>query len=152
MPDNIFDSDCDAIINTINCVGNMGGGLAAQFRLRYPVMNEAYQGACAHGQVRTGKMWTWFDRNEGRWLINFPTKDDWRHPSEISYIIEGLQDLRQVLYDLRLESVAIPPLGCGLGGLKWAEVEPLIREALADLDGVRVDIYPPDVPHYTMGR
>lgn len=150
MPDDIFESDCDGIINTINCVGNMGGGLARQFRLRYPTMNEDYQAACAHGQVRVGKMWNWFDRGEGRWLINFPTKDDWRNPSELDYVTEGLKDLRDVIADLHLTSIAVPPLGCGLGGLRWDDVEPLIKAYLCDLDGVRVDIYPPDEPKYAL--
>lgn len=146
--DNIFDSDCDAIINTINCVGNMGGGLAAQFRYRYPLMNEEYQSACARGHIQTGKMWNWWDHEEQRWLINFPTKDDWRDPSELSYVKDGLRDLALVVDDLHLTSLAIPPLGCGLGGLKWVDVEPLI--IAADLR-CRLEIYPPDGPKYQVG-
>jgi O-acetyl-ADP-ribose deacetylase (regulator of RNase III) len=143
----IFRSDADAIINTINCVGVMGGGLAAQFRERYPEMNAAYQTACARGEVKIGKMWSWFERQDGRWLINFPTKLDWRNPSELSYVTLGLKDLRAVIVDLSLKSIAIPPLGCGLGGLSWADVEPMIRYSLHGLTA-DVVIYPPNGQPY----
>lgn len=139
---NIFDSDCDAIINTINCVGVMGGGLAAKFRARYPAMNDSYQEACARGKVEVGKMWHWWEPDEQRWLINFPTKDDWRDPSELKYVEDGLIDLRKVCADLHLTSLAIPALGCGLGGLDWDAVEPLIHYYLDDLD-IRLVLYPP---------
>lgn len=148
--DNIFDSDADAIINTVNIVGVMGGGLAAQFRDRYPAMNADYQQACANRQLEIGKMWSWYDDAGKRWLINFPTKLDWRDPSQNSYVIDGLVDLKKVIADLKLTSIAIPPLGCGLGGLHWEEIEPLIAGALGDLEGVRVDIYPPNGVKYTL--
>lgn len=147
MTDNIFDSDCEAIVNTVNCVGVMGGGLAKQFRLRYPEMNRDYQAACARGEVQIGKMYNWYDHPDC-WIINFPTKDDWRNPSQLSYIIDGLKDLRLVIADLHLKSIAIPPLGCGLGGLEWADVRPLIEE-LRDI-AARVEVYPPDGPKYLL--
>ncbi len=147
---NIFDSECDAIVNTINCVGVMGGGLAKQFRSKYPDMNAAYQAACARGQVEIGRMWSWYDDASGRWIINFPTKDDWRDPSCTRYVIEGMADLVDVITDLGLRSIAIPPLGCGLGGLKWDEVEPLILVALDHVKGVQVNIYEPDGGLYTI--
>lgn len=147
--DNIFDSDCAAIVNTINCVGNMGGGLAKQFRLRYPSMNLAYQQACARGRIKTGKMWNWYEGSEVRWLVNFPTKDDWRNPSELSYVRDGLRDLALVIDDLKLHSIAIPPLGCGLGGLKWTDVLPLIYEELKDVTA-HIEIYPPDGKKYAI--
>lgn len=147
--DNIFDSDCRAIINTVNCVGVMGGGLAKQFRLRHPEMNLAYQAACANGQVKVGKMWSWYDSVESRWLINFPTKDDWRDPSEMEYIEDGLEDLRLVIADLNLHSIAIPPLGCGLGGLDWDDVLPRIISILGDVTA-RVEIYPPNGKKYAL--
>lgn len=155
MHDNIFESDCDAIVNTVNCVGVMGGGLAKQFRLRYPEMNLAYQHACARGEVITGKMWEWYNYPLRKWIINFPTKDDWRNPSKIEYVNDGLQDLRRVIDDLNLPSIAIPALGCGLGGLKWVDVEALIAKWLAPgailiKGGVRVDIYPPTGRKYTL--
>lgn len=148
MSDNIFDSDCGAIVNTINCVGVMGGGLAKQFRERYPEMNADYQNACARGQIQIGKMWNWYSHPDKRWLINFPTKDDWRDPSKLRYVTEGLVDLRKVVEDLKV-SIAIPPLGCGLGGLEWKFVEPLITSTFADIP-TRVDIYPPLGRKYTL--
>ena len=147
--DNIFNSDCEAIVNTINCVGVMGGGLAKQFRLRYPAMNEAYQGACARGEVKVGKMWHWWEASEQRWLINFPTKHDWRNPSELEWVEVGLQDLRKVIADLHLHSIAIPPLGCGLGGLQWDDVLPMIVNALGDVTA-HIEIYPPDGKKYAL--
>ncbi len=145
----IFRSDADAIVNTVNCVGVMGGGLAAQFRQRYPYMNDAYQRLCARGEMKIGRMWSYHDGHEGRWLINFPTKDDWRNPSELSYITLGLKDLRRVIADLGLKSIAIPPLGCGLGGLDWADVEPMIRHSLAGIHAA-VAIYPPGGEPYVI--
>lgn len=150
VSDNIFESDCQAIINTVNCVGVMGGGLAKQFRQRYPYMNDAYQRICARGEMRPGRIWPYWDGHERRWLINFPTKLDWRNPSELSYIEDGLKDLRRVTADLHLDSIAVPPLGCGLGGLRWDDVLPLIKEYLGDLDRVRVEIYPPDGKKYDL--
>lgn len=147
--DSIFDSGCAAIVNAVNCVGVMGGGLAKQFRLRYPDMNSAYQSACAMGQVRIGKMWNWYHAPEGRWLINFPTKDDWRNPSLLSYIRDGLADLALVIDDLGLHYIAIPPLGCGLGGLKWEDVLPLIYEGLGNVTA-HIEIYPPDGRKYAI--
>lgn len=149
--DNIFDSNCEAIINTINCVGVMGGGLAKAFRERYPEMNEAYQGACAHNQVKVGKMWSWFDHGRGQWLINFPTKDDWRNPSKYDYIIDGMQDLKAVIADLHLKSIAIPALGCGLGGLRWEDVRVIIHHTLQNLaDDTIIEIYPPNAAKYIL--
>ena len=150
MSDNIFDSDCDAIVNTINCVGVMGGGLAAQFRQRFPEMNEAYEIQCGEGIIRPGRMWVWHGGGDhDKYLVNFPTKDHWKDPSKLEYIEDGLRDLRHALHVLGIKSIAIPPLGCGLGGLKWDDVEPLIKQYLAGVP-VRVDIYPPDGPKYTL--
>lgn len=149
MHDNIFDSDCAAIVNTINCVGVMGGGLAKQFRLRYPDMNHAYQLACGAGRVQVGKMWNWYHAPEDRWIINFPTKDDWRNPSELNYVRDGLVDLALVIDDLGLHSIAIPPLGCGLGGLKWSDVLPVIHKQLRNVTA-HIEIYPPDGRKYAI--
>lgn len=140
----IFESKADALVNPVNCVGVMGGGLAKEFRLRYPRMNEAYQEACARGEVKVGKMWQWWQPpiiSQGRWIINFPTKDDWREPSKLAYIGNGLRDLTRVVSDLELKSIAVPALGCGLGGLDWATVAPMIINAVSGL--CELELYPP---------
>jgi O-acetyl-ADP-ribose deacetylase (regulator of RNase III) len=149
---NIFESKADALVNPINCVGVMGGGLAKSFRLRYWDMNKAYQMACAEGMIKVGKVWPWWESprftksgtwTEDRWIINFPTKDDWRDPSEIDYIENGLDDLTRVVKNLKLTSIAIPALGCGLGGLSWKDqVQPLLT-TWADEIGIDVELYPP---------
>ena len=150
--DNIFESHAQAIVNPINCVGNMGGGLARLFRLRYPEMNEAYQLACAGGLIVPGRMWVWHHTGKNltdpsRAIINFPTKLDWRNPSEMEYIEDGLEDLRLVIADLKLESIAFPPLGCGLGGLDWEEVEPMLID-LAGRTSACLHIYRPEGKYY----
>jgi O-acetyl-ADP-ribose deacetylase (regulator of RNase III) len=156
MHDDIFASICEALVNPINCVGVMGGGLAKQFRLRYWDMNKAYQDACARGEVKVGKMWQWWEQplfqkdgtiREARWIINFPTKDDWRNPSKIEYIRDGMEDLVRVISDLHLSSIAIPGLGAGLGGLDWPEVEAVIHHGLRNVTA-HVEIYPPEGRKY----
>lgn len=154
---NIFDTTCEAAVNTINCVGVMGGGLAKQFRLRFPEMNEAYMSACGNNKVKIGKMWEWWDAETGLWIINFPTKDDWRQPSKLEYITDGLKDLQLVIADLKVQSIAIPALGCGLGGLDWSVVEPLIVRGMQELMASplshpvhRVEIYTPTGGMYTL--
>lgn len=134
--------DVDAIVNTVNCVGVMGKGIALQFKNKWPGNYLAYQAACKAGQVRPGQMMV-FDAGalaQPHFIINFPTKDHWRGKSQMSFIEDGLQDLVAQIKRLKIRSIAIPPLGCGNGGLEWADVYPLIAkafEALPDLD-VRV--------------
>ena len=158
--DNIFESDCEAIVNTINTKGHMGAGLARKFGDRYPEMELAYQHACAKGYVEVGRMWTWLHHGKNladptRWIINFPTKDDWRNPSRYDYIVDGLEDLQRVILDLHLKSIAIPALGSGLGGLNWDVVRALICTELDHLThlrvpSIRIDIYPPEGKHYSL--
>ncbi|BCO56066.1 hypothetical protein MINTM005_13100 [Mycobacterium intracellulare] len=146
---NILDSDCEAIINTVNCVGVMGKGLALQFKQRYPYMFLDYKDACAAGRVELGRIHVYEDHATGKLIINFPTKQHWRNDSRIEYIEWGLKNLRRYLKAGGIKSIAIPPLGCGLGGLDWDDVERLLREHLHDLP-VRVMIYPPDGAPYQL--
>ncbi len=143
---NLLDAEgVDALVNTVNTVGVMGKGVALQFKKAYPDNFGAYEAACKHGEVRVGRMHV-FDRQtlaKPRYLINFPTKKDWKHPSKYEYIEAGLEDLVRVVRDLHIESIALPPLGCGHGGLDWSRVLPMIREAFAGLPGVRVLVYEP---------
>lgn len=146
--DNILDSDCEALVNPVNCVGVMGAGLALQFQQKWPTMAAAHAHACKMDIIRLGKMWV-YPVVEGKKIINFPTKLHWRHRSQFTWIVDGLQDLTSILDWYEIQSIAIPPLGCGLGGLDWPLVEQAIHNALGDLN-VRVDIYPPGGRRYTL--
>ena len=135
-------SEVDAIVNTVNCVGVMGKGIALQFKQAFPRNYEAYRRACDAGQVQLGKMFV-FDTGSmisPRWIINFPTKDHWKSKSRLQDIATGLQDLKDVIRRLGIRSIAMPPLGCGNGGLDWRDVEPIIRTAFEDMPELgRVD-------------
>lgn len=138
--------DVDAIVNTVNCVGVMGKGIALQFRNKWPENFRAYAAACKAKQVRPGRMFV-FDSGalvKPNFIINFPTKDHWRGKSRIEFIRDGLVDLVAQIRRLGIRSIAIPPLGCGNGGLGWTEVRPLIESAFADLPEVDVRLFPPD--------
>lgn len=139
-------NDVDAIVNTVNCVGVMGKGIALQFRNKWPENYRAYEMACKAKQVRPGRMFV-FDSGalvKPNFIVNFPTKDHWRGKSRIEYIRDGLVDLVAQIRRLGIRSIAIPPLGCGNGGLDWAEVKPLIESAFADLPEVAVRLFPPE--------
>lgn len=132
-----------AITNAVNTVGVMGKGLALQFKQQFPENFRAYATACKTGEVKVGRMFvTRRETPEGpRWIINFPTKQDWRHPSRLEWVESGLHDLRRVLLAEGIRSVALPKLGCGLGGLDWETVRPLIESILGDLEDVEVVVY-----------
>lgn len=136
----------EALVNAVNTVGVMGKGIALQFRRTFPEMFAAYEVECRAGKIRIGMMHV-FDRGEsvgrGRWIINFPTKRHWRERSRLADVESGLSDLVVVIQQFRIESVAIPPLGCGLGGLDWDDVRPRIEMAFAPLANVRVLLYGP---------
>jgi O-acetyl-ADP-ribose deacetylase (regulator of RNase III) len=134
----------EALVNTVNTVGVMGKGIALQFKERFPENYKAYVAAVKRAEVKTGSMFvTRLSRIDGlHYIVNFPTKQHWKAPSKLEYIEEGLVDLRRVLLDLRIRAVALPPLGCGNGGLDWGIVKPMIEAALADLD-IDVQVYEP---------
>lgn len=142
---NLLEANVEALVNPVNTQGIMGKGLALAFKNAFPENFRAYAQACQYGQVRTGKMFTTEQQTllEPRWIINFPTKQHWRDPSKLEWIDQGLADLRAMLAEKQISSVAIPPLGCGLGGLDWELVKPLIEDALADLTGTRILIFEP---------
>ena len=143
----IFESNADAIINTVNCVGVMGAGLAKQFKERYPHNYTNYANACKTGKVEIGKMYIPNVLSPNKIIVNFPTKKHWRSPSQLSYIDDGLTALREYIDSAPIQSIAIPPLGCGLGGLNWQDdVHPLIQSKLADCTK-RIELYVPDKPH-----
>jgi O-acetyl-ADP-ribose deacetylase (regulator of RNase III) len=143
-------ADADALVNTVNTVGVMGKGVALQFKQAFPSNFKAYEAACKRGEVALGRMFV-FDAGQlthPRYVINFPTKGHWRARSRLADIEAGLADLRRVIEDRGITSIAVPPLGCGNGGLSWDDVRPVIEQALLDIPGVRVLIFAPNgAPH-----
>lgn len=138
-------SDVDVIINTVNCVGVMGKGIALQFKKKWPANFKAYAAACKAGEVQPGKMFI-YDAGAlatPKYVINFPTKDHWRGKSRIEFIRDGLADLIKQIQVLRIRSIAMPPLGCGNGGLDWQDVKPLIESVFASLPEVEVRLFEP---------
>jgi len=142
---NLLDAPVEALVNTVNTVGVMGKGIALQFKRAYPAMFRDYASAAKRGDLAIGRMHVWHTGqfNGPRVIINFPTKRHWRGGSKLADIEAGLKDLVAVIRQERIQSIAVPPLGCGHGGLDWADVEPLIRSKLASLEDVDVRIYPP---------
>jgi O-acetyl-ADP-ribose deacetylase (regulator of RNase III) len=143
---NLLTADAEALVNTVNTVGVMGKGIALQFKRAYPANYAAYRAACAAQEVRLGRMHVFDSARLGprRYVINFPTKGHWRSASKIADIRAGLTDLVRVVRERGISSVALPALGCGNGGLDWAEVRPLIEQAFADLPDIRVLLFPPE--------
>ncbi len=133
---NLLEARAEALVNTVNTVGVMGKGIALMFKERFAENFRLYSAACKASQIQTGKVFVTevHELNGPRWIINFPTKQHWRAPSRMEWIVEGLQDLRRVLLANEVKSVAIPPLGSGNGGLEWADVRAQIEAALGDLD------------------
>lgn len=138
---NILESTAYCLVNTVNCDGYMGKGIAYQFKLKYPGNNKSYIRACRSGQLRPGKLHHYYEEN--KLIINFPTKNHWKGNSKIEYIDSGLDELRNYILNFKIQSIAIPPLGCGNGGLKWDEVKALILEKLKDLNETEIFIYEP---------
>lgn len=140
-------AEVDALVNTVNTQGVMGKGLALQFKRAFPAMFKEYKRACDAGDVRIGQMHVVRRTVAPRFIINFPTKDHWRQKSKLHDVREGLVDLVRQVQALGVESIAIPPLGCGLGGLDWPDVRGEIHQAFDELPGVRVILFAPrDAP------
>ncbi len=146
---NLLTAPAEALVNTVNEVGVMGRGIALMFREAFPLNAIAYEAACKKGRVRVGHMFV--TKNDAligpHWIINFPTKKHWRSRSELVWVKEGLSDLVRVIDELGIKSIAVPPLGCGNGGLKWDDVRLEIESALGSLSDVDVFVYGPS-DHY----
>lgn len=142
---NLLTAPVEALVNTVNTEGVMGKGIALQFKNAFPEMFKAYAVAAKRGEVQLGRMHVWPTQalDGPHYIINFPTKGHWRAKSRITDIDSGLVDLVKVVRERGIASIAVPPLGCGNGGLDWAEVEPRIRAAFDALPDVDVRIYPP---------
>lgn len=143
---NLLAANVDALVNPVNTVGVMGKGLALAFKRAFPEVFREYAAACKRGEVVVGRMHVVLRSGTPRVIINFPTKQHWRQPAKLDYVREGMGDLVAQIRALEITSIAIPALGCGLGGLAWADVEPLIVSAVAPLDDVRVVLFEPERP------
>lgn len=142
---NILESNAQALINTVNTVGVMGKGIALQFKKAYHNNYKAYVEACKRNEIKIGNLFVVKDSNLNsgeKFIINFPTKKDWRKPSEYSYIGAGLDDLIRVINEYKIESIAMPPLGSGNGGLEWEKVKILIEQKLGNLE-LEITVYEP---------
>lgn len=142
---NLLEADADALVNTVNCVGFMGKGIALQFKQAFPENFDAYQKAVRAGDVQPGRVFVFETgmMTNPRHIINFPTKRHWRGNSRLEDIKSGLTALIEEVQRLGVRSIAVPPLGCGLGGLAWDTVRPLIEQAFADLPDVEVLLFAP---------
>ena len=142
----LLKQNAEALVNAVNCVGIMGRGIALQFRKAFPESFKIYEAACKRGEVKPGEMLV-FDTHQvtnPRYIINFPTKRHWRDQSRITDIESGVEALVKEVYDRGISSIAVPALGCGLGGLKWSEVRPRIEKTFAKVPDVQVWLFEPE--------
>lgn len=157
----MFSEAVDALVNTVNCVGVMGKGVALEFKKRWPDNYKEYKKICSAKGLRPGKVFVYdtkqlFPTDGPRFLVNFPTKDHWRAKSKLDYVESGLDALVEAIENYGIKSIAIPPLGCGNGGLDWSDVKPLIIEKLENLSNVDVRVFYPkeavDEPEYSHSK
>ncbi len=164
---NILTEDAEALVNTVNCIGIMGRGIALQFKKAYPENYKSYAAACKRNEVQPGRMFVFKtgQLTNPRYIINFPTKRHWRGKSRIEDIDTGLIALVEEIQSMNIRSIAIPPLGSGLGGLDWSEIRPRIETALKKFSDMKVVVFEPgdtsvdarvnhstNVPKMTAGR
>lgn len=150
---NLLDAGTEALVNTVNTTGVMGKGIALMFKERFPENFRLYAAECKAKRVQVGKMFvtTVHELGGRRVIINFPTKEHWRAPSKISWIVSGLQDLRRLIVETDIKSIALPPLGAGNGGLDWNQVRPIIEAALGDLE-VEILVYEPTKEYQNIAK
>ena len=151
---NLLEARVEAVVNTVNTVGVMGKGIALMFKERFPENFKAYEAACKAGEVEVGKMFVTpgVELDGPRWIINFPTKKQWRNPTKLEWVRSGLTALKDVIREKHIKSVALPPLGCGNGGLDWEVVRPIVEDALRDLEGVEVVVYEPTAKYQNVDK
>lgn len=133
----VFNTPAKTIVNTVNCKGVMGAGLALEFKLRYPLMYEDYVTKCNENKLMIGRP-SLFKINENLLVLNFPTKNHWKDPSKLQYIEAGLAYFRENYHRVDIKAIAFPKLGTSNGGLDWKDVKVLMEKYLKDLD---IDIY-----------
>lgn len=151
---NLLESDAEALVNTVNTVGVMGKGVALMFKEAFPENFKEYEAACRAKELHVGKVFV--TQRESflgpKWIVNFPTKAHWRYPSKMEWVDRGLDDLKAVIVQNGIRSIALPPLGAGNGGLEWTEVRELIVEKLSDLKDVQVIIYEPTKKYQNVAK
>ena len=133
----VFNTSAKTIVNTVNCVGVMGAGIALEFKLRFPEMYKDYKKKCDKNLVRIGRPYI-YSHSDDLWILNFPTKKHWKNKSKIDWIEAGLKYFSKNYSDVKMESVAFPKLGTNNGGLDWDEVNGLMEQYLSDLN---IEIY-----------
>ncbi|HEY3530010.1 MAG TPA: macro domain-containing protein [Nocardioides sp.] len=143
---NLLRAEAEALVNTVNTEGVMGKGIALQFKKAYPAMYEDYRSAAKAGEIRLGhvRVWPTGQMTGPKYIINFPTKGHWKSRSKLADIEAGLVDLIAAIRALGISSIAVPPLGCGNGGLDWSDVEPRIVRAFEQAPEVEVLLFAPD--------
>lgn len=150
---NLLEARAQAVVNTVNTVGVMGKGIALMFKERFEENYRLYAAACKAGEVKTGRMFVTepAELDGPRWVVNFPTKQHWRSPSRMEWVTDGLQDLRHFLLDNHVQSIAIPPLGAGNGGLEWPKVREQIERVLGDLT-IEITVYEPSSTYQNVAK
>lgn len=140
---NLLEANVEALVNTVNCVGIMGKGIALQFKQAFPENFKAYVKACKNEEVRLGQMFVFQTGSlfNPKYIINFPTKKHWKSKSQLKDVEQGLDDLIEVVNTYEIRSIAVPPLGSGLGGLNWPDVKKLIVAAFEKTPDVAVHLY-----------
>ncbi len=151
---NLLESRAQALVNTVNTVGVMGKGIALMFKDRFKENFRRYAVACKNEEVQIGKMFiTSANELDGpKWIVNFPTKRNWRAPSKLEWITEGLEDLRRFIVREHVASIAIPPLGAGNGGLNWPDVKAEIERVLGDLTDVAIEVFEPTKQYQNVAK
>jgi O-acetyl-ADP-ribose deacetylase (regulator of RNase III) len=151
---NLLDAEVEAVVNTVNTVGVMGKGIALMFKERFPDNFRLYKRACDNEEIEVGKVFTTYPGGVlwPRVIINFPTKRHWREKTKIEYIQDGLEDLVRVIREEKISSIAIPPLGCGNGGLDWQDVKKEIETYLKSLEDVEVIVYQPTEKYQNVAK
>ena len=142
---NILEANVEALVNTVNTVGIMGKGIALAFKREFPENYKIYKKACNNKELKIGDLLvTQTGRSTPKYIINFPTKQHWRSRSKIEYIEKGMEKLVEVIKERDIQSIAIPPLGCGNGGLNWKDVKPVILEGLESVkNSTEIILYEP---------
>ncbi len=135
----VFASKAQVLVNTVNCCGVMGAGIAKEYRKRFPKMYRAYRKACRSGEIAIGHPQLW--KSDDQWILNFPTKLHFIQNSDLAHIRAGLEWLILNYRDLGIKTIALPPLGAGLGKLDWKAVRQLIIEKLVDLEDLYVEVW-----------